>query len=169
MTPFDFCVGYLCEATFADRGSPTRTIMFGMLHTLEYAFVGELPEGETPGSLLEGKAAQSEKAAAEIADCTHMLEILLSEPAWSALEGSAQQGGVPRIVTLTTWLVEIIEKKYPRPAGAVVRGHYATLAQAIFTVGLLVRQGWPGLASELVTERQQELAESQGTRETCHR
>jgi hypothetical protein len=76
---------------------------------------------------------------------------------------------VPRIVTLTTWLVEIIEKKYSRPAGAVVRGHYATLAQAIVTVGLLVRQGWPGLASELVTERQQELAENQGIRETCNR
>jgi hypothetical protein len=76
MTRFDFCVGNLCEATFADRGSPTLTIMFGMLSILESAFVAELPEGETPGSLLEGKAAQNKKAAAEIADCTQVVEIL---------------------------------------------------------------------------------------------
>jgi hypothetical protein len=154
MTTLDHYVGQLCQATYADRGSPSTTLMFGMLRILEYALAGDLGEGLSPSTLLEEKATQSEASAAEVSNCTRLVRLFLDEGIWAEVEATAKREGMPRLVTLTTWLVETAERVHPRPSGPLVRGHYVTLASFVFTVGLLVRQSCPQLSQDLVAEEQ---------------
>jgi hypothetical protein len=158
MTALDYHVGHLCEATYADRGSPTRTLMIGMLQVLEYALAGDLGDEHSARSLLHGKAAQSQAAAGEVSDCARLVETFIDEGTWAEIERLARRDGVPRLVAFTTSLVGTEERVHPRPAGPLVRGHYATVANFVFTIGLLIRHGWPQLAQELVAERRGDKA-----------
>jgi hypothetical protein len=155
MTPFDHYVGRLCEETYRDYGSPDRTLMYGMLHILEYALAGGLEDGDTPESLLETKATQGEEPAAEVAVAGQVVELLLSAERWQELERTARSGGVPRVIILTTWLVQAIERLYARPVGIMPPGHYIVVGSFIFAAGLHMAATRPALGQELVNERRE--------------
>lgn len=161
MTPFDHYLGRLCEQTYRDRGSPEQILMFGMLHILEHVLAGELENGSTPETLLEGKLAQGGDEALDVRVAAELVERLFSSEQWTNLVQASKSRGIPRLVLLTDMLVRVIEKTaHERPTGIMPRGHYSVVGSFIFAAGLQIAVTQPALGKELVEERKAKKAES---------
>ncbi len=152
MTPFDFHVGKLCQITFMDRGSEDLTIYFGMLFILKSGLGGGFDKEHSAPELVMGKAKQNEDAADHIWHCSDIAESFGKEKVWQQLQIRAREGGIPRIVALTTLLVNLYEQTHPRPSARNLRGHYAALADYVFAVGLNMSILYPDKAEELANE-----------------
>ena len=152
MSRFDFLTGSLCQMTFRDRGSSDQIIYVGMLAILQMSIETGLKDKAEAQSILDSKATQDPKAEEFIAFCVGTALAFGSEEVWPNLQQTARSDGVPRLVTMTTWLVNIYEQKHSRPSVRYLKGHYANLADHIFAVGLNMAILHPEIAQDLANE-----------------
>lgn len=151
MTPFDLLVGTLCSQYYRESPDPDQVVHYGALgafhQTLEKAVAGEVDAD----SMLSKHASKNADAEQMVSLSGEFADVI-SGHIWNEVTASAERSGAPVSVSIVTILVQVVEKRFKRPKGARLRGHFTIVVEFVTAAALHLAKRAPERARFLAQE-----------------